>query len=333
MYQQNQTEVSNETCETWTETAYDWMLRWRRNQSMSLIPTDPSSAAWTFLRPHAEATVTVGDCNNSTRGTGINFIDSVLKRRICSTIQKSEPINTNTIPVISIYGEQGKTWTLISLAARFLVATRPSKFPEYQRKKQHDAFRRSSTSNAAHQNDVPNVIVLDSKHDITICKLIYVIRSTLLRDMSSSNVNEVELKTTFEEDMEDCLSRIHIATISEDPAGWIPILECIRVQLLPLSSVHPTLILWDGYLSEPCWTESIKLNIVRQVEYLLRECTVFMVMTSSSLFRKREWERFVTDRIRLDWKSSKIDTDLSELEAIVNGTIIPFSISSAGILS
>jgi hypothetical protein len=339
MYHPNNTEPYD-SYETWTETAYDWMKRWQHHASLSWIPHDPSSAAWSFVlvRPgsnhhHHHHHGTTDGC-----GTSIPFIDAVLRQIPPRRLIRGGTTPINTLPVIRLDGEYGKTWTLLTLAARFVVKTRPSKFPklDHQHQQHHPQ-----------QHPLPSVIVLDSKHDMTMEKLRVVVRSTLLRDMSTSKEHETKLTQMLEHDMEDCFRRIHIATISDDGAGWIPILECIRYQLLPIASIHPTLLLWDGYLCESYGkkkNDSIKFDIVRQIELLLRECNVMMVLTSSLssssssfLYRKREWERFVTDRIRLDVKqSSPIHSDDHlELEAIVNnnGIKLPCSISSTGILS
>jgi len=304
----------------WTETAYDWWQRSKRARAVSSAapPKDPASAAWAFCRP------------TSSRGTGIAFVDAALRRTSAAPV-------TSSLPVVDVRGGSavGKTWTILSLAARFAVATRPSQFD-------------TSTIMFDDENDMsngcsvlPQVIILDSTYDVTTCKLSYAVRSTLLRKMSSSTQddstaatqqrNTDDLATAFERDMKDCLSRIHFGT-ADDLAGWVPLLECLRHQLTATSSDHPTLLLWDGFLSEPNPTEAARMEVIRQLERLLLECSVLLITTTGShQYRPREYERFVTHRIRLD--RNETSSSNHEYLATVHGAQIPFSISMAGILS
>lgn len=309
----------------WTETAYDWMLRCRRRGSGELAPKGPSSAAWSFVSPARNN----HSCDSS--GTGIAFIDAAL----CKNVTPNSSLENRTkIPVIDIRGDYGKTWTLISLAARFVVATCQSQFSEISgaRDDENQSFFGRSLG------QLPQVIVLDSKYDFTIPKLSYAVRSTLLRKLGVLNHdNEANLKRRFERDIENCLSRIHIATSSNDVGGWIPILESIRFQLLPLASDHPTLILWDGFLGEPAGGDAMKMEVVRLLELLLRECSVLLVITSGSRYRKRDFERFVTHKIRLDRRDVKSapanQCNRHAFSASVYSEQIPFSISLGGIVT
>ena len=230
----------NPSC-SWTETAYDWYQRSRQNCALEEVPKDPATAAWAFVRPLS-----------SSGGTGISFLDSALRRQL-----------PGALPVIDLRGDYGKTWTVISLAARFVVATRLSKF---------------ATTTAVEEPVLqPKVVLLDSSLDITTEKLAYTVRSTLLRQLDSSNSSSAQ--ETFQQDMEDCLGRIHIAACA-DVADWVPILESIRQELAPSCSDHPTLLLWDGFLQNDHDSEAARMEIIRQVARILEECSVLEASNS-----------------------------------------------------
>jgi hypothetical protein len=53
---------------------------------------------------------------------------------------------------------------------------------------------------------------------MTIPKLAYIVRSTLLREPGIT-------EHTLEMEIEGCLSRIHLATVDEMKDAWVPILE------------------------------------------------------------------------------------------------------------
>jgi hypothetical protein len=314
---------------SWTESAYDWWQRSKRQHSCATAsPKDPGTAAWAFCRP-----------TSANGGTGIAFVDSALRRQrqqhgVATTTAIAVGATTShcSLPVVDIRGDSftGKTWTVVSLAARFAVATRQSQFPEVQ---EDDSLS-------------PQVILLCSNYDVTVPKLSYAVRSMLLRKLSSSQVEGTaasqectDPSEVFESDMNDCLSRIHIAT-AEDLSGWVPVLETIRQQLSqPASTDHPTVLLWDGFLSEPHQNEAARMEVVRQLERLLLECSILLITTTTgnSYRRGREWDRFVTHRIRLDRNdtgtTSASGNKQHEYMATVYGAQIPFSISSAGILS
>ena len=263
------------------ETALDWFNRSQRRRAAAETPTDPSSGAWAFVRSGS---------------SGLAHVDAAW--RIPS-------VNTN-LPVVNIYGSVGKTWTLISLAARFVVATRPSRFSTSM-----EDLKQST-------QELPQVVILDSTYDITIHKVAQVVRSTMLRQ---SDINAFSL----EDEMDDCLGRIHVATV-DDMFGWVPVLECLRCKLKG-QDTHPTLILWDGFLSESD-NESCQMEVKRQVSRLLQDCTVAMVMTTSNA-GKVNWSNTHRDihRIKLERRSGK------NCFAKVNGSTISFSLSLGGILS
>jgi hypothetical protein len=291
-----------------TETAYEWLQRSRRKRALAEVPHDPSSAAWAFVR-----------ASNSSAGGGSNiaFLDAVLRRQTSSSSSSSSSGTEQQLPVIDVRGDCCKTWTVVSVASRFAVATRSSQF---------QTTPASASASVVEQDvsSIPQVIVLDSTHDVTTAKLAYAVRSNLLRQSGSSNPGD------FQKDTEECLARIHVATV-DNISGWVAVLEALRCKLSPAScSEHPTLVLWDGFLSEP-HNEASRMEVIRQLARLVQECSVLLLTTSSGN-RKHEWDKFVTHRIRLDCNQSA-SVDGHEFVATVHGSRIPFSLSLAGILS
>ncbi len=266
--------MTTEVAPSWTETAYDWFQRSKRKREE--IPKDPSSSAWSFFRS----------------GSGISFMDAAFRR------------HTPTLPVIHLTGDVAKTWTLLSLAARFVVQTRPSQF---------------TTTTA---DVLPQVLWLDSHQQVTASKLAHVVRSTLLRHIQTAMADAHD-EQLFNQDLQDCCERIHLARAATD---WVPLLECWRHQLAAFDS-HPTLIVWDGFLEDD--DDVTRTEIVRQLSRLLEQCSVVLVTASSSP-RNLEWDRFITQRVRLQRNAV---TGGHEYLATVQASQIPFSISASGILS
>jgi hypothetical protein len=146
---------------------------------------------------------------------------------------------------------------------------------------------------------LPEVIFMDSNFDFSISKLAHVIRSTLLREYTrkttavavtvtaATNAKENQLnkatatKTAatmavpgneqqhglllIEEEMEECLSRIHVVQVDYGATDWVPVLEVLRHEIagrpqqhpkenapptLALQQEVPTLLLWDGFLED-----------------------------------------------------------------------------------
>ena len=330
------------------ETAYEWFQRSQRARIARSVapPTNPTAAAWAFCRPSTATT----SSSSASFGTGIAFVDAALQRRVFHPQHQQQ----QQLPVVDIRGstDTGKTWTIISLAARFVVATRKSQFLV-------------ATGHPPQREDdgwiPPQVIVFDSQCNVTLPKLVYAVRSLLLRRLSGSGAGpstqeetaeQLHEKTVhFERDMEDCLSRIQVAQNSSqggDLTGWVPILETVRHQLAPTAADHPTLLLWDGFLSEPDAVshEGARMEVIRQLERVLLDCSVLLITTTTTNTsvvsgapdhggrHRKEWERFITQRIRLDCTAAHSNHNSHyEYLATVHGTQIPFSISMAGILS
>jgi hypothetical protein len=284
------------------ETALDWFQRSQRKRAAARTPTDPSSAAWNFVR-----------CGTS----GIAPIDAAWKT----------PSANPNLPIVVVEGTVGKTWTLISLAARFVVATRPSRFA---RSRNDD-----ETPPSQDEHLLPQVVLLDSNYDVTIRKIAQVVRATLLRQQGMNNEDDGSL---LEQDLECCLGRIHIATV-DNLLGWVPVLECLRYKLkqhgeeqLPPTT---TLVLWDGLLSESSrssYDSSQKMEVLRQVSRLLQDCPSIALVVTVDHHRTSDWisnwqrEREL-HRVRLERRSGK------DCFAVVNGSKVPFSLSLGGILS
>ena len=193
-----------------SETAWDWYLRSQRQRAAAQIPTDPSSAAASFLRGNSG----VAPVDAAWRATPSSFLP---------TNNHSSAYATNH-PVVILEGPIGKTWTLLSLAARFVVFTRASRFEHDSDQVMEEA---ESPSKPAHSNNAqPQVILLDSNWDMTISKLAYMVRSTLLREPSSSSPSAFHVtEETLESEVEGCLRRIHLATVDETQDAWVPVLE------------------------------------------------------------------------------------------------------------
>jgi hypothetical protein len=292
---------------SWTENAHDWLQRSRRKRALAQVPTDPSSAAWAFVRP-----------SSSAGGSNLAFLDTALRRQTA----------TDQLPVIDVRGDCCKTWTVVTLASRFAVATRPSQFESTVQ------TTTTTTTTTTIDNDppasLPQVIVLDSTHDVTTAKLAYTVRSNLLRQSGSSSPAD------FQRDTESCLARIHLAT-ADDVSGWVSLLEALRSKLAPVSSEYPTLVLWDGFLSEP-HDEAGRMEVIRQLARLVQECSVLLVTTTNRM--QHDWDKFVTHRIKLDRNHAAVvsgavgpNGQQHEYMATVHGSRIPFSVSLAGILS
>lgn len=266
------------------ETAHDWLQRSRRKRSLDQTAHSPSSAAWAFFRSGS---------------TGIHFIDTILRRNV----------SVDQLPVIDLRGTVGKTTTLSSLAARFVVSTRPTQ------------FQTQSNGVTDDRRSIPRAIILDTLHGMSLSKIVYVVRAALLRQLKTDSDEQ-----SFQDDMEGCLERIHILT-TDNPSEWISILEGLRCDLEQSADDFPTLILWDDFLAD-AGEEATRMEIIRQITRLLESCSTVLV-TASSAPRRQEWNKHVSHRARLDHQEALGDR---EFLATVNGAQIPFSISSSGVV-
>lgn len=293
------------------------------------------------------------------------------------------------LPVVDIRGDSftGKTSFLLSLAARFAFATRASRFPmevtsgddtnmntNAPAVKAACSTGKEQTCCCSHCNVEtegshldrlqPHIILLDSCHQATVLKLASLVRTLIDTELSESSrtscgsfeekdIPDGRHRSVVESDMENCLERIHVATV-DDLAGWAPLLETIRYHLVEKQAkdpwmTTPTLILWDGFLSEPQrQLDSVRVEVIRQVERLLQECGSFVwlvVSTTTTDHRhfSQDWDRLVTSRIQLKCciSTSNMKTAanpgamsqaLPRYVATSHGTQFPFSITSSGVL-
>mmetsp|Transcript_8199 Transcript_8199/g.14845 ORF Transcript_8199/g.14845 Transcript_8199/m.14845 type:complete len:283 (-) Transcript_8199:133-981(-) len=276
-----------QTPKPWTESAYDWLVRSQKIQVRSSVPVDPSSAAWAFVRSSAKT------------GTGTAFIDAALSKNQISSL-----------PIIELRGRHrtGKTATLITLAARFVADTRPSRF----RRAQEDE----------EQKELPQAVILDSNLDFVAPRLLCAVRSALLRQSP-----DVLSEDGLEQETIKCMSRIHIIC-SGDTMAWVPALESLRFRLSRVASHHPTLFLWDDFLSGPSETTE-RTEVIRHLNRLTRDCTVLVITTTMWPTRKfSPWDKHVSQRITLE----ETNGDGHPYVASIENIRIPYSITAAGVL-
>ena len=269
--------TNDEPC--WIETALDWLQR--SQNAMKIVPTDAVTAAQAFV--------------NGDASTGIAFMDEALK----TNQQKSKPA------ILELSGKAGTSWTLISLAARFVVATRPSKFRQ-----------------SPQPTDLPKIVMIDSLHSICIQDLVSAVRGTLLLD------GEID---AIDSDLEQCLTRIHLIFVS-DTTPTVAALEALRCKFLTTNEDVPNLLLWDSFLTT-IPDKNGKQEIVRQLMRLWRETNV-MVVTSSHRGYSGLDDKYVTCRIRLEAVESTEQKQHEHKATLVGSNQqVAFTIGTAGILS
>lgn len=171
--------------------------------------TDPSTAAWRFLRYGK---------------SGIAPIDAAWKRsrddrRACQK-NRTGPGNARASPhpplflppvtVLEGPKDVGKTLMLLTLAARFVVATRSSRYKDVgdgkrksvearNKRQQGDQGSASVSPNNDEadedsnndSDDRPNVLLLDSAYDFSVAQLVTVIRSTLEREQQRQRARRI----------------------------------------------------------------------------------------------------------------------------------------------
>lgn len=241
------TTTSEEQATPWVESALDWFDRSRQQTCENALPKTPGDAAWRFVRGK----------------TGLPFIDLVL-----------ESCSRKSPPVIELVGPSGtgKTWTMLTLAARFLSATRPSLFGE-------------------DIDSVPQVVVIDALNGVFLKNLIAAVQAALLRSSKESvDTDQHEIELTA------CLKRVHLCNAAHADE-LVPVLESMRCHLKTCE--HPTLVLWDGSFVG-CFDEVNRMEVIRQIQRLLRETKVYLISTSTSSRRAHSaWDRLVKRRIQM----------------------------------
>jgi len=208
-------------------------------------------------------------------------------------------------PVVVIEGpkDTGKTWMLLTLTARYVVETRASRFDNVDTDGNEDSISSEdrpkvllldssygfSISQLVHVVQQRLRIVKQRQQQLFVNDNVdhndgqnreqqqqYQHQHRQQNKSSEERQFEEELerqergKLSFERDMEDCLSRIHIIQVDDGSTGWIPILEALTYRLsenrcrnsssndnlrretdsssFPPSP--PTLLLWDGFISD-----------------------------------------------------------------------------------
>ena len=302
--------------------------------------TDPSTAAWRFLR-FGKSGIAPIDAAWKRSSDGTTTSASKTHRRERS--QRGRPSPPSFIPPVTVLEgpkDVGKTWMVLTLAARFVVATRASRFKDFDntgdegKRKSIEAMNKiqkedpnsgsdndegdsSISSSSTNNDDRPKVLLLDSTYDFSVSQLVNVVRLTLARERQRQRVrrsNQIERerqpraqqqqqqqgvtenegidksgecrgdkqqhhhqhdqernieeelerqeqeRISLEQDVEDCLSRIHIIQVDNGSTGWVPMLEALKYQLSEdrrrrntttiNNACPPTLLLWDGFLSD-----------------------------------------------------------------------------------
>jgi hypothetical protein len=258
-----------------TETLFEL---WERLNEKSCASNDAHKD-----RPNATTNGPQEFCSsNQTFGTtGISFIDAALS--LCdddaimqsSTSTKGVNRQKSKPMVIDIIGDTGtgKTATIVTLAARYLFATRRCQLPN-DTVTNDAATKRQQIENSSIQMDdesmsQPQVILFDINRNVTNCaKRVYDILASMLREEHlemnqdkenhGSSVHDDNGMLLHTEVME-CLQRLHVARVDDFPQ-WVLLLETLRQEMTCLKQQqqysnnhtnHPTtLLLWDDFLDE-----------------------------------------------------------------------------------
>jgi hypothetical protein len=277
---------------TTTETAYAWWQRARAQQPM-LAPTHPAAAARAFGQQLASGGWG-GDRPTTT---------SSRRRRRRAT---GQPLVQVTGPVVAT------TATLVTLAVRYVVQTRPSLFDG----------QRSTTTGSTNAAMLPQVFLMDASWEISMPQIRRILRATLLRDYDAVAVDGVasppppaadDHDVRLARDTECCLSRIHMA--HADAVDTLPLVaSSLATHVATHSRSHPTLVLWnttaheDDYdPQEPAARREVQRQFLRladQYEFLLVVAVATFWGPSTwpppqATRPKGVWDDRVTQRIRL----------------------------------
>jgi len=269
----------------WSETAFNWLERsQRRSGSINEEPTDPTIAAWSFVR----------------NKTGISFVDEAIKAIRCY----SRVVEENRPPFLELIGKTGATTlVLTSLAARFVVSTRWSKF----------------VSTLPQPHSQPQVVLLDSLYTFSMPLLVRTIRSALVLEMT-----HVQDTAVIDLEVEDCLKRIHLVFVT-DVTVAVAGLEALRIKLKSMDLI-PNLLLWDEFLTTIPDTAS-KVEVTRQLTRLWYGTNTFVMVASPR--RNSTLEKHITCQIIFEPK----DHETHIYVAKVCGIKFIVTIGTAGILS
>jgi hypothetical protein len=251
------------------------------------------------------------------------------------------------LPLVEISGPVAKTTTLVTMAAQFVVQTRPSRFD-------------NTTGVEYNTKRLPQVFIFDADWQITPQHISERIRSLLLCDYNAIEVRARQKQVEegdiidsqnhdnlsihehpnigdwerLQVDCEDCFQRVHVAQADENnSAGWLPLvasledLECYD---------HPTLVLWDGFLHYDHGSTGDVCRTLLRILSRPQAPTMLVYTTRYAWPRRRnsEWNDRVTHRIRLEASSESSSHNFvafcdGQSEGTTTG--IPFSITAAGI--
>jgi len=291
----------------WTESALDWFDRCDDAQRTRIEPTDPISAAHSFVEGET---------------TGLAFLDEALIAAAPASAKKKKS-SANASSIVEITGSDSvtTTGTLLSLAARFVVATRPSKFP-------------ASTSSSPIIVPPPQVVLIDSLHNISIERLVSMVRGTLLLDSAATTGNDTTDVDPSAIDLEinDCLSRIHLVFVHDTTTtvAALEALKCCRDDDDTSSTKNAaTLLLWDGFLSS-LPDATARMEVLRQLGRLWREKKSMLLIALFSN-RPRLENKHVTSRVRLERASG--NDEKVKYAAMVGTKRFDFTMGTAGVLS
>ena len=279
---------------SWNETALDWLERSQKVEADAAVPKDPTSAAWAFVRAR------------ESYGSGISFLDVVMKKK------KAE--QEHHLPIVELRGGTGvgKTWTLITVLARYIVSTRATRFAP-----------------PSSDDDLPQVIFMDSLQNIKMQHIMSAVRTELLRDVGDAVVND---KERFEQELQTALRRI-ILIFGEGVNTWVPTLESLRHALV--GKPFPTLLLWDGFLSD-VHDERGKMEVIRQVNRLTKDRSVQLITTEASNRYFTAWEKHVGHRVRLERLEATDTAEHHEFMATTSSQPVQqlaYTITRGGILT
>jgi hypothetical protein len=288
----------------WTETAWDWLCR--SQSSKSIVPAvDPITAAQRFCQ---------GD-------TGIPFLDYVLQQSQTRmshdniSIQKQtmsmnsrrrrrrngDGFKIFTTPLIELWesnvGNSNLTVsscstitaTLVSLIARYVESTRISKFS-----------KEKSTTIVSNPKRIPQVVILDPWHEISISKVVVAIRNILWLEKqqdgistnnkdenNNHNSNNNENDDFCNDDIHQCLERIHYVVWS-DTTEALAGLEVLLTTMMQQSSKDPSvitpsttplLLVWDGFRTVLRNDTYGCQEVMRQLLRFWRQTSSFIVLT------------------------------------------------------
>lgn len=301
------------------ESARSWLDRSRHFVAKALEELDgsPRSVAHAFLCRHRPTSTTPS-------GTGVAFVD-------CMLSIKNER-RDSVIFEIAGRPDTGKTWTLLVLAASYLVQT---------------ASAHPNRIDGGNSTLWPPVIILDAECGIHMPHLIHALQSAILLRNSPSE----DVQSALQQEIAFHLGRVH----------WVPLptkedipllLEVMRPALLSKSVFDaPPMLIIDAVNSfessdkiQPDLGVPSTHEVMRQLDRLLQACQRDIIIFASRIITSNAssnnttdlWKRrFVTHTVTLERRN---DTTFgTEFVAIFPSTVkqspLPFRIESGRILT